>query len=323
MKNIICFVLSLSCFSLAVAEPIALDTKNQAIEIVVPFGPGGAATNSAQFIAKVLKEQGLRVVVTNKPGNNGIIAANYVATSAPTGHTLFLGSTSTVVSNVAFKADQQGMEYNERSFVPVVMTNRAAIGLVISSTSDIQNYKQFKEFVKKNPQKFNVGSYNSTFGYIFKEWAKKEGLPEPTIVLYKGSSQLVIDVASGVLFSAFDNIGGPTPAMPLLDGGQIRMIATLDNSASKKIKEINKSTVDIAQLQPSVKFSVWNGLFAPAGTPKSVVVAINRAVNSALTDPTYQETVSFMEGLGGSSEEMAALVNKDFVLLKSLADKTK
>jgi len=72
-----------------------------------------------------------------------------------------------------------------------------------------------------------------------------------------------------------------------------------------------------------MKFSVWNGLFAPAGTPKNVVDAINRAVNSALTDPRYKETVSAMEGVGGSPEDLTALVDQDFVLFKSLAGKTK
>jgi len=323
IKNIICFIASVSCFSLATAESLIVDTTSQPIEIVVPFGPGGAATSSAQFISKVLKDHGLRAVVTNKPGNNGIVAANYVASSPATGHTLFLGSTSTVVGNVAFHHAQVGMEYSENSFVPVVLTNRASMGLIVSSTAGITNYKQFKEFVKKNPQKFNIGTYNATFGHVFKEWAKKEGLPEPTIVHYKGSAALVVDVTSGVLLSAFDNIGWGTPAMPLLDDGKIRMLATLDNSASKKVREINKSTVDISQLQPSVKFSVWNGVFAPAGTPKHVVEGLNKMINSALTDPRYKETVTVMEGVGGSTEEMTALVNKDFVLFKSLAGKTK
>lgn len=321
LKKVIFVLASTIWFSTSVMASI-IDTKSQPIEIVVPFGPGGAATSSAQFIATVLKDQGYRAVVVNKPGNNGIIAANYVASSPATGHTLFLGSTSTVVGNVAFKADQQGMEYNEQSFVPIVLTNRAAMGLLVPATSNIKNYKQFKEFVKKNPEKFNIGTYNVTFGHVFREWARQEGLPTPTMIHYKGSAGMVVDVTSGVLSSAFDNIGWGTPAMPLLEDERIRMIATLDNSASKKVKEINSSVADISQ-STRLKFSVWNGLFAPAGTPKAFIDTINRAVNSALTDPRYREAVATMEGVGGTTEDLTALVNRDFVLFKSLASKTK
>lgn len=321
LKKVIFFLASMSWLSWSAATPV-IDTKAQPIEIVVPFGPGGAATSSAQFIATVLKDHGYRAVVVNKPGNNGIIAANYVVASAPTGHTLFLGSTSTVVANVAFKADQQSMEYNEHSLVPIVLTNRAAMGLLVPANSDIKNYKQFKEFVKNNPQKFNIGTYNVTFGHVFKEWARQEGLPTPTMIHYKGSAGMVVDVTSGVLLSAFDNIGWGTPAMPLLEDGRIRMIATLDNSASKKVRETNSSAVDISQ-HTRMKFSVWNGLFAPTGTPKNVVDAINKAVNTALTDPRHKEAVSAMEGVGGSPEDLTTLVNRDFVLFKSLAGKTK
>ena len=293
-------------------------SRNQPIEIIVPFGPGGAATSSAQFVASVLKHHGYQALVLNKPGNNGIIAGNQVAKSAPDGHTLLLGSFSTVSANVAFKNEQTGMEFDDKSFVPVILTNRAALGLIVGQKSSTKTFDQFKLFVKNNPDKFNVGTYNATLGRIIKYWAKIEGLPEPTIIVYKGSAPMNIDTASGVLLSAVDNIGWGTPAMPLLEETKLYLIATFDNSASKQVNKINPVTTDLSRGTSKLRFSVWNGLFAPAGTPANIINQINTLINQSMNDENFREKTITMEGLGGSAADMQTLIIADSELLAKI-----
>jgi tripartite-type tricarboxylate transporter receptor subunit TctC len=315
LSVIFCLAALLPAFTVQAQSSLSRTTP---IEIVVPFGPGGAATSSAQFVASVLKHHGYQALVVNKPGNNGIIAGNQVAKSPPDGHTLFLGSTSTVSANIAFRNEQTGMEFDDKSFVPVILTNRAALGLIVSQKSSIKTFDQFKLFVKNNPDKFNIGTYNATLGRVIKYWAKLEGLPEPTIVVYKGSAPMIIDTASGVLFCAFDNIGWGTPAMPLLEDTKLNLIAAFDNSASKQVNKINPTATDLSRETSKLKFSVWNGLFAPAGTPANIINQINTLINKSMNEENFREKTVTMEGLGGSVADMQSLITADQELFRKI-----
>ena len=203
-------------------------------------------------------------------------------------------------------------------FVPVILTNRAALGLIVGQKSSTKTFDQFKLFVKNNPDKFNVGTYNATLGRIIKYWAKIEGLPEPTIIVYKGSAPMNIDTASGVLLSAVDNIGWGTPAMPLLEETKLYLIATFDNSASKQVNKINPATTDLSRGTSKLKFSVWNGLLAPAGTPAPVINQINALINQSMNDENFREKIVTMEGVGGSVADMQALISADQELLRKI-----
>lgn len=293
--------------------------KEKTIEVVIPFAPGGAATSVGQFVAKSLKSQGYNAVAVNRPGNNSIIAVNHVAKSSPNGLTVLIGTTSSVVSNVVFKSEQTGVEYDEQSLAPVVLLNESALGMIVSADSNIKTYDQLRTFVKQNPDKFNIGTYNANFGHIFKDWAKKEGLPSPTIVLYKGSAAMVTDVVGGSLLMAFDNFGWGAPMLPFLDSGKLRILATLDNAASKQIGKISYPVVDISKSHPDIKFSVWMGLFVPAGTPPTIIAELNSVINRAVSDPSNKEAVDQMDGIGGTVEQISSLVRRDFRTLKRFA----
>jgi tripartite-type tricarboxylate transporter receptor subunit TctC len=295
-----------------------INTKDKGIEIVVPFAPGGAATNVAHFVAAAFKEQGLETIVTNKPGNNTIIAANYAAKSQPTGHTIFIGTTSSQAANVAFKAE--GMEYTDASFTPIVLLNQAGLALIVKEDGPIKTYEDLKSYVKKNPKEFNIGFYNANTANVFKDWARRENLPEPNIVLYKGSAQSVADVAGGTLTMAFDNFGWGAPMLPLIEARKLRVIATLDNSATKETAKIKNPVVDIAKIHPDVRFSVWIGLFAPAGTPKDVITEMNQIINKAVANTKNKEQVELMDGIGGTPEQLDELVKRDLRTLKKFAD---
>lgn len=211
------------------------------------------------------------------------------------------------------------MEYNENSFAPIVLLNQSGFGLIVAGDSVIKNYEQFKFYVRANPDKFNIGTFNLTYGVLFKEWARREGLPTPTIVPYKGSAAMVADVAGGTLLAAFDNFGFGAPMLPLLQANRLRLLATFDNSATKEIKKIAYPVTDISKLYPDLKFSVWLGLWAPTGTPAPIVNEINRVVNSALTDPRNRELLEQADGIGGSPAVLENLFRRDLQTLLRLS----
>lgn len=293
--------------------------RERPTEIVIPFAPGGAASNTGQMAAKFLKDAGYNAIAVNRPGNNSIIANNSVAKAEPNGHTLLIGTTSGLSANLAFKSQQTGMEYTENSFSPIVLLNQSGFGLITAGDGAVQNYEQFKFYVRANPDKFNIGTFNLTYGALFKEWARKEGLPEPTIVPYKGSAAMVADVAGGTLFAAFDNFGHGAPMLPLLQANRVRLIATMDNSATNEIKKIPYPVTDISKLHPELKFSVWLGLWAPAGTPASVTNEINRIINSAIKDPNNRDLTAQMDGIGGTPAVLENLFRRDLRTLSRLA----
>jgi tripartite-type tricarboxylate transporter receptor subunit TctC len=293
--------------------------RERLTEIIIPFAAGGAASNMGQLTSKFLKDAGYNVIAVNRPGNNSIIANNSVARAEPNGHTLLIGTTSGLAGNLAFRSQQVGMEYTENSFTPIVLLNQSGFGLITAGNGAIKNYEQFKFYVRANPEKFNIGTFNAGYGVLFREWARKEGLPEPTVVTYKGSAAMVADIAGGTLLAGFDNFGYGAPMVPLLQANRVRLIATMDNSATNEIKKIPYPVADISQLHPELKFSVWLGLWAPAGTPVSVTNEINRIINSAVKDPNNRELIAQMDGIGGTPAVLENLFRRDLRTLSRLA----
>ena len=172
--------------------------------------------------------------------------------------------------------------------------------------------------MRANPDKFNVGALNINLGSLIKEWARREGLPEPTIIPYKGSAAMVADIAGGTLFAACDNFGQGAPMLPLLQANRLRLIATFDNNATKEIKKIPYTVTDISKLHPELKFSVWLGLWAPAGTPTTTINEINRIINTALADPRNRDLLEQTDGIGGTPAVLENLFRRDLRTLSRL-----
>jgi tripartite-type tricarboxylate transporter receptor subunit TctC len=257
-------------------------------------------------------------IVLNKPGADAVIGANYAAKAKPDGNTLFVGATGALDANIAFKA--QGMEYNERSFVPIVPLANISYVLAVPASSPIQNYEQFKFYVRANPDKFNLAFWNANTANVFYDWAKKEGLPRPNIVLYKGSGPQMVDLVGGHVPFAWDTW---LAIAPQFEGDKVRVIATLDRgglAVIKKIKPDNPS-VAMSDIHPDLNIGVWYGLWAPTGTPKAQIDEINRVVNRAFKDPKYKEKIEMLniKTYGGTAESLQVNQSRNLRILKQVA----
>ena len=296
MKKIL-LILLFACSLQATAQ------STKPIEIVVPFGPGGLASTLALITADILADNNMPAIVVNRPGADGTIGANSVARAAPDGRVLFMGTSSVLSANLVFGIP--GMEYTENSFAPVVPIAKTGMALITSRNSPIKNIEMLKFYVKANPEKFNIGVWNTNIGKIMQDWARREGLPAPQIIAYKGTSQLLTDVVGGHVLLGFDTWN---TVLPLFKDQKLQVLGTLGNTVLGEVRKSQPKTqaVNLSRAYPDLEFGIWYGLFAPAGTSKSVLDTINATVNAGFQQRKYQQKLQSMDivDYGGTAESL-------------------
>jgi tripartite-type tricarboxylate transporter receptor subunit TctC len=317
MKKILLFLIAVVFATAAVAAPKFNPRKP--IEIIVPYAVGGGTSAHAHLVAEIFTEYGWPTLVINRPGGDAVIGANSVAESIPDGTTIMVGAASAMSSNLVFTPP--GIKYTEKSFVPVSLLNQFGLVLSVPADSPIKNYEQFKFYVKTNPEKFNLGFHNGPQSNIFYQWAKEEGLPRPNIIIYKGSGPMNTDLLGGHIPFMWDNY--TSPIVPMVKAGKIRVIATLDSVSLEQIKHQQhdaEDVVDLSRRLPDLRFGVYYGLFAPAGTPKEVVLEMNQVLNNAAKDPRIQEKIKTLDikNWGGKPEDLLKVQHRYIELFKKL-----
>jgi tripartite-type tricarboxylate transporter receptor subunit TctC len=293
---------------------------SRVIEIVVPYPPGGATDKWGRVLDEIFRAHGWQSAVLNKPGADTVIGSNYVAAAKPDGHTIYVGGNGFLDANIAFKQKAPGIEYTENSFEPIVPLGAGTAVLAVGKNVPVNNYEEFKQYVKKNPEKFNLGFWNTYTGNIFYEWAKKEGLPRPNIVFYKGSSPQVADILGGHIPFVFDTY---TAMAPHYRAGNVKIIAALDRRGVAIVKKDvpQAQLVSIASRVPGVDVPIWYGLYAPAGTPREVVAQINAVVNHALQDPKYTQNIESLHiaNFGGSPQDQRQVQTSVLTIMRNVA----
>ncbi len=290
---------------------------NKPIEIVVPFAPGGTASQLTLMVSEILTEANQPAVTINRPGAEGVIAGNSVARAAPDGKTLLMGTSSTLAANIAMNA--AGIEYRESSFEPVMLLAKTSMALITNDKNPIKNLNQLKFYVRANPDKFNVGVFNTNLGKLVTEWARREGLPAPQIVLYKGSSALLTDVVGGHVLFGFDTW---TTVAPLYRDQRLRVLATMSDAIQQEVKKINpkSESTNFVKPYPDLDFSIWYALVAPAGTPKNLLNQYAATINAALKRPQYQEKMHklYILEFGGTDNDVREIQKKSIGILNRL-----
>jgi tripartite-type tricarboxylate transporter receptor subunit TctC len=240
----------------------AWPSKN--ITIVVPFGAGGntdaIARQTAGHLAKALNAT---VVVENRPGASGLIAAKQVLAAPADGHTLFMATATQLVTapfiNPNFTFDPA------KDFAPVVNIGSNAFVLATKAALPAKNLAEFVALAKQQPGKLSYGSGGTgalthLSAYIFTQRAEIEMAHIP----YKGAAPAMTDLLGGVIdmYSA-----SPSEVIPQAGGGKIRLLAV---SSAKRLKEL-PNVPTIAETYPGHEVTTWNGLVARAGTPPEVL----------------------------------------------------
>jgi len=265
------------------AQPV--DLRRKPITLVVPFAPGGGSDSIARELAKhVSTELGVTVIVDNKAGAGGAIAAMSVAKAVPDGTTL-LFTTSTFITHAA---SEPTPSYNPlRDFAPIAMLGRGPLLVVSSKASGIQSIAQLIKEARANPGGLTYcsagpGSINHLAGELFTQMA---GITM-THVPYKGSGPATIDLLAGRTQIFFATV--PTIRSHVQED-KVNVLAVTSRSRSTMYPAV--PTVEESGIT-GYEVSTWWGLTAPAGTPQETIVALNTVINAvspALKDRLLNE----------------------------------
>lgn len=274
------------------------------VRLVVPYAPGGGLDILARLIAPRLSERwGQGVLVDNRPGASGQLGAQLVAGAAPDGHTLVIISTEHITAPMVYRRQL----YDPiASFAPIVQTGAQSYLLVVNAGVPAQNVKELVALAKARKLNYTsagTGSVGHLSGELFKSLA---GI-EMTHVPYKGTGPALGDTVSGQVQVMVVN---PLPAMPHIKSGRLRLLAVTDSRRIASLPEV--PTIAEAGIA-GFGTTGWNGLLAPAGTPRTVVARINEAVVSIVRAPELRDRMSSegTEPVGSTPEAFRALMVSD------------
>ncbi|MGB6104663.1 MAG: tripartite tricarboxylate transporter substrate binding protein [Pusillimonas sp.] len=272
---------------------------NKPITMVIPFPPGGPTDVTGRVLAQNLAERiGQAVVVDNRPGASGNIAARHVARSAPDGYTIFFTTGGTHGINPALYTD---LGYDPvEDFEPVVWVTSSPNIIVVNKDFEAATLQEFIDLAKNNPGKLSsgapgVGSTPHMAGELFKQMAGINVVHIP----YKGSGPALTDLMGGHIKIMFDGIPS---SLPLVESGQIRALAVTSKNRAAAAPDIPT----VAETIPGFEATGWFAVYAPAGTPPDVVNELNRQINAVLDMPDVKERYTQLgaETVGGPPERL-------------------
>ncbi|MDQ8727405.1 tripartite tricarboxylate transporter substrate binding protein [Bradyrhizobium sp. LHD-71] len=250
--------------------------------MIVPFPAGSGSDVSARRIGQIITQATQQsVVIENKPGANGFIAAQAAATAKPDGYTLFLTTNTTHSANPAlFKS----LPYDPvRDFAPVIRVGTNGLAIVVGSNSAFKSLDDLISAAKKAPGKLAFGSGSSSSQIASEMLASMAGI-KLLHVPYKGMPQALTDVMSGQLdFMSADY----TTSTPLIQAGSMRALAVTDTKRNPNLPDV-PTVVELGL--PKYAMYSWTGLFAPAGTPAEVIDKINSTVRAGLEQDDVKDT---------------------------------
>ena len=259
------------------------DWPSRPVHLVVPYAPGGPVDLSARLVAAKLQQAlGQPVVVENRPGAGGNIGADFVAKSAPDGHTLVMGAIATHAINPALYAK---IPYDPvRDFRHIALLVQVPNVLVVNNDLPARSVAELVALAKRQPGKldFASGSTGST-GHLAGELFKQLTGTELVHVPYKGSAPAVADLLAGRVQLMFDNLAS---ALPNIQAGKLRALAVTTVHRSSFLPEA--PTLDEAGLK-GFDMTTWWGLMAPAKTPQPVVDRLAAECAKALASADLQE----------------------------------
>jgi tripartite-type tricarboxylate transporter receptor subunit TctC len=268
------------------------------IRLVVPFPAAGTTDLLARAMAQKLSEAlGQQVVVDNHPGAGGNIGADLVAKSAPDGYTLLMGTVGTHAINVSLYAR---MPYDAvKDFVPVVLVAGVPNVLVVNPALPVKTVADLIKLAKDQPGVINFASSgNGTSIHLSGELFKSLTGVQMTHVPYKGSAPALTDLIGGQVQVMFDNLPS---ALPQIKAGKLRAIAVTSIKRAPALPDL--PTIAESGV-PGFEASSWFGILAPAGTPREIVLRINREANKALQGAEMKEKLLAQgaEAVGNSPE---------------------
>lgn len=287
------------------------------IKFVVPFTAGGITDSQArvtgQYAAKVLNQP---IVIDNRPGAGGALAATAVAQSAADGYTIFLGTQGTQAANFAL---YKNLRYKESDFRAVQGLMAVPNVVVVNAATPYKNLAELVAFAKKNPEQLTYSSPGvGTGAHLAAELFQTVAGVKFRHVPYKGSAGSITDVLAGNIDLTFDY---PATTLQHIKAGKLRAIAVTGTERTATLSDIPT----MSQLgYPAATAESWTGIFVPRNTPDAVVQKLQAAFAQSIADKGVQEKLVEFGGvpLPKSGKAFEAFAHDEVVKWKQVVEKS-
>jgi tripartite-type tricarboxylate transporter receptor subunit TctC len=286
------------------------------VRIVVPFSAGGSTDITARLVAQKLTDAWRQqVIIDNRAGAGGNIGAEGVARAAPDGHTLLLATTGVMSINHRL---YRSLGYDAlKDLAPVTQIGALPLLLIVHPSLPARSVKELVAIARTQPGQLSfassgVGSATHMTAELFRMMARVDMVHVP----YKGSGQAMTDLISGQVGVAFDQI---TSSLPQVQAGKLRALAV---TSAKRFPSVpNLPSVAEAGIAGYESVS-WNGIAAPAGTPREIIVRIQEQVAAALKTPDLRDRFfkDGIEPIGSTPEQFAAHIRSERVKWEKVVD---
>jgi tripartite-type tricarboxylate transporter receptor subunit TctC len=300
----------------AAGQDAAAQYPSRPVRIITPFAAGGATDVTARVVGEKLAEiWHATVVVENRPGATGAIAAEYVAKAAPDGLTLLMGTSSV---NSIFPAVKRNLPFDTlHDFAAVSNLFVSPNIIVVNSSLPANTVAELIALAKAHPNTYSfgsggVGNSGHLCGELFKQMAGVEMVHVP----YKGTTLAIADLIAGRIQVMFDNL--PT-LWPFVQQGKLRALGL----TSEARDALAPGVPVIAETLPGYEATIWAGLLAPAKTPAPIMKKISASVQEAIGSPEIIEKFHAVGAtpVGDTSAHFAQFLAEDIAHWRAVADK--
>jgi tripartite-type tricarboxylate transporter receptor subunit TctC len=265
------------------ASAMAQAYPSKPITVIVPFAAGGPTDALARVLGQRMGETlGHQLVIENVGGAGGTIGVNKAAKAAPDGYTLLFTHMGTLAVNIAL---YKSLPYDSlKDLDPIGLGGTNPMVLVVKKDLPAKNFTEFMAYVRANQKKVQygmagIGSASHLGGLMLNSMMRVEVLEIP----YKGTGPALNDLVSGQFDYMVDQA---VNVLAQIQAGNIRALGV---STKKRLPQLpDVPTIDASGL-PGYEVTIWNGFFAPKGTPKEIIAKLNAAIVESLADPAVQQ----------------------------------
>ena len=266
--------------------------------MIIPFAAGGPTDVLGRVVAARMSEiLGQQVVVENVGGAGGMTGSKRVATAAPDGYQVVLGTVGTHAQGQTLYKKPQ---YNSvEEFAPVALLAEVPIILTVRKDLPVNSFKEFVAYAKENQGKMQFGSAGAGsathLGCVLLNYVLGTNI---THVPYRGTGPAMQDLQGGRIDFLCEII---TTAKPQVDGGTVKALAIFDKQRSPALPDLRTAAEEGTQ---GLEAYTWNALFAPKGTPEAIIKKLNAAAIEAMKSPAVKERLSGLGAQVASDERM-------------------
>jgi tripartite-type tricarboxylate transporter receptor subunit TctC len=281
----------------------AASYPRRTIKIVVGFAAGGGNDIIARIIGQKLQDSlGQSVIIENKVGAGGRLAAEAVMASPPDGYTLLVGASGamSIIPAISVKPPYDAL----KNFAPVSMIASFPLILAIYPSHPAKNVQELVAWMKANPDKSNYATSSSAFTLATELFKLKTGAPS-TAIPYKSSNESLVSVIGQ---QSLLTIADPPPTTPLVKGGQVRALAVTSATRLADLPEV--PTLAEAGVA-GIDVGLWSGVFVPAGTPPAIVGKLEAEFRKMMQLADVKEKFKAMATptVGGSAKDFAHTID--------------